>query len=572
MACKLGSCYVVSHLILTPSHRFRWVVCQFDCLCRCLPASIRSALADLPDGLDETYKRMLLGIDKQKRNLARRLFQCLLVSIRPLRVEELAEILAIQFDEAAPPSFNAAWRPENAEEAVLSACSSLISFVDREGRRVVQFSHFSVKEYLTSERLTTAEERLSYYHILLEPAHTILAHASLSVLLQLDDKTDRNAIDHFPLAPYAARYWFDHAKNRNVSSQIQGVMERLFNPAMPYFAAWVWLYDIDHHWIQSMSTIHPTQPEAKPLYYASLCGFSALTEHLIAAHSPDINSRGGSHTTALHAASVKGHLQVTSLLLRNGADPDSRDHLGRVPLHRISQGGLMAKSSLEIARLLVNSGANLNVTDDEGCAPLHATAQSGYREIAELLLGSSASLDARNKKQETPLNLSCYHGKLDMAQLLIDRGSDINSRDESGFIPLHAASRYGHVDVARLLIDRGADVDAQEDDRWTALHLASHVGHLDIAKLLIDRGANVDSRNDKQQTPLALASSFGHLDIAHFLIESRAAVSAPDKEGNTPFHWAAYQGHLHVTKFLLECGVDVDIRNGYGQTSLYLGI
>jgi hypothetical protein len=77
------------------------VVCQVDCLCRCFPASIRSALADLPDGLDETYKRTLLGIDKQKRKFAQRLFQCPLVSIRPLRVEELAEILAIQFDEAA---------------------------------------------------------------------------------------------------------------------------------------------------------------------------------------------------------------------------------------------------------------------------------------------------------------------------------------------------------------------------------------------------------------------------------------------------------------------------------------
>jgi hypothetical protein len=52
-----------------------------------------------------------------------------------------------------------------------------------------QFSHFSVKEYLTSERLAQAEEHLSYYHILPEPAHTVLARASLSVLLQLDDKS-----------------------------------------------------------------------------------------------------------------------------------------------------------------------------------------------------------------------------------------------------------------------------------------------------------------------------------------------------------------------------------------------
>jgi ankyrin repeat protein len=171
-----------------------------------------------------------------------------------------------------------------------------------------------------------------------------------------------------------------------------------------------------------------------------LCGFAGLAEHLIVAHahSPDVNSRGGSHTTALHAASVKGHLKVTSLLLKNGADPDSRDHLGRVPLHRVSQGGqsVMAKSSLEITKLLLNSGTDVNVADDEGCAPLHAAAQSWYRDIEELLLGSSASLDARNKKQETPLKLACANGKTDMPQFLIDCGSEINSRDKNSFIPL----------------------------------------------------------------------------------------------------------------------------------------
>jgi hypothetical protein len=52
-----------------------------------------------------------------------------------------------------------------------------------------------------------------------------------------------------------------------------------------------------------------------PLYYASLCGFHALTEHLIAAHLPDVYSKGGSHRTALHAASVKGHLEVACFSL-----------------------------------------------------------------------------------------------------------------------------------------------------------------------------------------------------------------------------------------------------------------
>jgi len=77
---------------------------------------------------------------------------------------------------------------QDAEEAVMSACTSLIAIANWEGHRVVQFSHFSVKEFLTSERLAKADERLSYYHILPEPAHVTLAQASLSVLLRLDDK------------------------------------------------------------------------------------------------------------------------------------------------------------------------------------------------------------------------------------------------------------------------------------------------------------------------------------------------------------------------------------------------
>ena len=273
MACKSSHTRLsswASQWMFKWSRRFRWVVCQLDSLRRTLPASIRKVLNNLPKTLDETYGRTLLGIDEEKREYAQRLFRCLMVSIRPLRVKELAEILAIHFDEEALPTFNTYWRPACAEETIISVCSSLIVIVDRGGHQVVQFSHFSVKEYLTSDRLKTADERLSYYHILPEPAHTILAHISLIVLLHLDDKIDKDTIGHFPLAPYAARHWINHAQFGNVSSHIKEVMERLFDPAEPHFAAWVWLYDIDRFWTERMPTTHPTQPEAVPLYYASM--------------------------------------------------------------------------------------------------------------------------------------------------------------------------------------------------------------------------------------------------------------------------------------------------------------
>ena len=278
--------------MLTQSHRFRWVVCQIDRLRRSFPASIRSALAELPESLDQTYEQTLLGIDKEKRKYAQHLFQCLTVSICPLHVEELGEIFAVRFDKTALPTFNPNWRPVHASEAVLSACSSLISIVDVAGSQVVQFSHFSVKEFLTSERLANSGMPLSSYHVLPEHAHSTLARASLSVLLQLDEKIDTNGIRRFPLAPYASRYWIDHARFRRVSSDVEDLMKDLFDSSKPYFASWVWLYDVDRHWLDPMADVHPTQPSAVPLYYASLCGLGGLVEHLVAAHPEEVNARG----------------------------------------------------------------------------------------------------------------------------------------------------------------------------------------------------------------------------------------------------------------------------------------
>ena len=91
VSCNYG--HNASHWRLTPTNRFRWVVCQFDGLSRSFPANIWRVLADLPESFDKTYEETLLGIDKEKREYAQRLFQCLSVSIHPCRVEELAEFL-----------------------------------------------------------------------------------------------------------------------------------------------------------------------------------------------------------------------------------------------------------------------------------------------------------------------------------------------------------------------------------------------------------------------------------------------------------------------------------------------
>ena len=324
------------------------VYCQMDDVLRHYPKDIQRALDNLPEDLNKTYERTLRKIDDQKREYAKRLFQCLSVSKRPLRVEELADIFAVQFDVTSPGSFDKASRPRNAESAVLTACSCLITTVSQ-GRKpcspLLAFHRQGIPDIGAARKCRRTSFILSHPP---EPAHTTLAHASLSVLLELDDKSDRDTIGRFPLALYAARHWVDHAQHSDVSSNshIQKLMERLFDPTKSHFAAWVWLYDIDRHWMEPTSTIHPTRPEAGPLYYASLCGFHRLVEHLVSAHSSDVRSRGGSHTTPLHAALVMGNLEVASLLIETGADPNSCDDLGRVPLHLVSQGRQLVRGGI----------------------------------------------------------------------------------------------------------------------------------------------------------------------------------------------------------------------------------
>ncbi|KAH9996168.1 hypothetical protein BJV74DRAFT_295552 [Russula compacta] len=76
---------------------FRWVYCQLEILRHCLPPSLRHILTELPETLDETYERILQEIPKANREYAHRLLQCLTVAVRPLYVEELAEVLAVDF-------------------------------------------------------------------------------------------------------------------------------------------------------------------------------------------------------------------------------------------------------------------------------------------------------------------------------------------------------------------------------------------------------------------------------------------------------------------------------------------
>jgi Ankyrin repeats (3 copies) len=451
-----------------------------------MPSSILKALNELPTTLDETYERALEGIPKEKRQHAHRLFQCLVVAIRPLRVEELAELFAIEFDRDAGPNLKEGWRPESPEDAVLSACSTLIAVIENEGSKIVQFSHFSVKEYLTSDRLrTSGMGSISHYHIFLDAAHTILARACLTVLLQLDENVDKTRLKTFPLAFYAAQHWVDHAKYDGVASQFQDVMKQLFNPRKSYLAAWIWIHDVDSGRLRETTYyLHPTRPRATALYYAVLCGFSEVASHLIITHGENVNAECGHHGTPLHAASYKGHLDAVRVLLAHGVALNVANKDQKTPLCSAYDG-----EHLNIMRLLLEHGAAVDVHYDGIGLLSHKASFYGRTDVVHLLLQYNADVNARNSANQTPLHTASGGGQAMVAQLLLEHGAVVNAQDIFDHTPLYYPSKYGYPEVAQVLLGHGADVHMGGEADRSLFQVATSLGHVEVAQFLSEHGA-----------------------------------------------------------------------------------
>ncbi len=423
--------------------------CQLELLRHCFPPSVRRILEELPDSLDETYERILREIRKPNQGHAHRLLQCLVVAVRPLRVEELAEILAFDFNAGGMPKLNPRWRWEDQEEAVMSACSSLVTIVKDGDARVVQFSHFSVKEFLTADRLAEPIRDVTRYHIRLEAAHTILAQACLGVLLRLDDRVDRDSIKSFPLARYAAQYWPKHARVEVVSSRTKDGMECLFDADKPHFATWLWIYNEDS-WRSSMSTMHPEKSEVVPLYCAAKLGFRNLAEHLITERPEHVNARIWQSETPLHAAAAEGHTDILSLLIDHGADLKARELSGNTPLHRAAWN-----ARLEAGEYLLNRGADIDARNQYNKTALIYATMEGHVEFARMLLERGTVIDARCDSDMTALHWAAMRGKTEVARLLLEHGADVNVRDALDNTPSHWASRYP--EVVELLSVYGAE-------------------------------------------------------------------------------------------------------------------
>ena len=501
--------------------------CQLAFLRKCISTKdIKRTLNKLPKTLEGTYTRILEEIDEQNWKYAHIIFQCVAAAFRPLRVDELSQFLAFDFDTESTPTFLADELSGDPADTVLSMCSSLLAVVKPEGQEfpVVQFAHFTVKEYLTSKPLE-AMGTISRFHFSMTSAHTILAQGCLGLLLPLDETDFFDNLKNFPLAGYAAKYWVAHARIEGVSLKVENGMKRMFDPSKSHFSVWVSIYDPEDN-MERFRSRHFGKPHARatPLHFAAFCGVHDVVKFLIVEHSQDVNARAfDDKETPLHVASHRGHADIAQLLLEHGADGNARDYNTRTALFLSSDFGYV-----EVVRILLEQGADTEAQDDLHQSPLSRASSEGHVEVCRVLLEHGANVNSKGFWGGTPLHDA---QKEEVARLLLNHGADANTSDIYGQTPLHYVSHMGYLGAAQVLLEHGVDANVRDDSNATPLHRACITvitfqrgpgDKTGVVRLLLRYGSDIHARDDEGRTPFMIATGERMDDIMRLLLEHGA--------------------------------------------------
>ena len=577
------------------------------------PSHVREALSNLPETLDETYERMLTRIEKISRKDAL-VLRWLTYAHFPLTLGELAETRVIDLEGDGSVDVD----DRGGLEDLLAILSGLVTIegidnvhgemeasrfmsVDSEEsntdvtnpvRRVetdakVRFAHFSVKEYLESERILQSDAKTYYMESARE--HTFLAQSCLTYLMQyscnLEKTSTRQDLTEFPLLKYAARSWSYHSSLRQSSGVSR---ETIFLNSKTARRDWLLIYQSDKEWapFDKLGRI------GSSVYYASFFGLSEVVQELLKTYT-DVNARGGVYGNALQAASVGGYEEVVYMLLDAGANVNAQggyygnalqaasvrghENLVRVLLDRDADANAQRRfhgnmvqafeviSFERLLRMTINAGYTVSMRPGGGIAAgargeafgnaLQAASLGGYKKVVEILLNAGADANAQGGFYGNALNAASIEGHERVVRILLDRGA--NADDQGGPIfrnALQAASVSGHVKVVSTLLDAGANANAQGGAWGNALQAASTNGYIKVVQMLIEHGADVSAQGGTYGNALQGASFGGKEKIVEILIERGADVNVQGGQHGNASQAASLRGHKKVVSMLLERG------------------
>ncbi|KAJ7164799.1 ankyrin repeat-containing domain protein [Mycena crocata] len=410
--------------------------------------AVRRALIHLPKTIPGIYDEAMHRIQKDDRSEdALSILSYLIYARRPLRLEELQHLLAVQPGQTFLDEDCIMER-----STLVSMCVGLVVVDD--DTNIVRLVHFTTQEYFDQSR----ETRFPLGNQ--EMGCKCLIYLSLDTL---KDPAWRYSYRHV-LLDYIVEYWHFH-----VLPHQQALRQLLSNK--PNF-------NVEGH----------GELGETPLVSASRGGYEAAVT-LLLDHGAKVNETNRFGTTALMAASKEAHVATVVLLLKGGADVDKQDAYYNTPLIWASE-----KGHTTVVRLLCEHGASIKAGDKDGITGLMSASMQGQVAVAEMLLTEfGAEIDAQDCYGQTALIWASMRGSTPMIELLLQHGANIELREEEGnTTALMWASRGGNAVDVKLLLEHNADVEARDHQGRNALMYASDYEKDTVVKLLLEHSNNID--------------------------------------------------------------------------------
>ncbi|XP_037532229.1 inversin [Nematolebias whitei] len=206
----------------------------------------------------------------------------------------------------------------------------------------------------------------------------------------------------------------------------------------------------------------------------------ALAPHI------DINMADKYGGTALHAASLSGHVSTVKLLLEKEAVVDSLDLMKHTPLFRACEKGYK-----DVILTLIKGAARVDLVDVDGHTALHWAALGGSAEVCQILMENGISPNVQDHAGRTPLQCAAYAGYITCMAVLIENNADPNIQDKEGRTALHWSCNNGYLDAVKLLLGYSAFPNQMEhtEERYTPLDYALLGGHSEVTQFMLEHGA-----------------------------------------------------------------------------------
>jgi len=190
--------------------------------------------------------------------------------------------------------------------------------------------------------------------------------------------------------------------------------------------------------------------------------------HLYWTHSPEYRCCGdGIIMATLETAARHGNLDCVKIVLRNIADIEGRGQDCR--MRHISTALFVAarKGHVDVLSCLVENGADVNALIDNDHTPLMIASRKSRVNAVTFLVEHGADMDLQDKKGKTALHYAVRCDSPEVAQKLLTLGAT-QLKNSRGLTPLLSASNKCNISVVEGLINRQ---ECTKEQRIDALEL-----------------------------------------------------------------------------------------------------